>query len=614
MKHFSKFMIGALALGLWSCSSDEPLAGGGDNNGGTTGDFNATLTLQLPTAGGTRSATTPDGTPAGSEAGVEIGQISENNVDQVLVVLATRDETDLNKFTYVTYGLSTAAVLKDEEMPTYALQFESTDLANRFGQTMYVFAYCNPTDEIVGYFKGKNDKTDWLDQVAEIASYESSSIWAKNSFLMTNATISKEITLQDQEGQDINDFFEKHSTATTAFDLGQVTVERVAARFDFQELAATTDHAANTYTVKDNRNDDNVATVTFTDMALFNVAKGTYYIPRVSDNGLPTGENFAICGNERFSMVNKTGNWVVGPYATQFPANASASTDRQLYEALFGNYFYQLDGFTTYDDMNWTSLANWSNQTPDNHENWTDATGTDYRIWCYTTENVMPGEYNQRQGTTTGVMFKAELHYLPEGTEGADNEQAKVIRESMTAGHQLYALNGVIYGDVAHVALYATIHPYSDLARAYKKSGMADMDGNKNLVEASESAGKYQIKEGAVGVDCTAEQATKAGFSVYKPVKDAQDNYHYYMYYPYFNRHNSFGANNDGMSVMEYQVVRNNVYKLKVSSVLSFGHADKGFDPEPPGDGTPDETKKVLFRVSVQVLPWVVRVNDIVFN
>lgn len=613
MKHFSKFMIGALALGLWSCSSEEPLPGGGEFDG-TTGDFNATLTLQLPTAGGTRSTTTDDGTPSGSETGVEIGQISENNVDQVLVVLAARDENELNKFTYVTYGLSTAAVLKDENMPTYALQFESADLGNRFGQTMYVFAYCNPTPEIVGYFKGKNDKTDWLDQVAEIASYESSAIWAKNSFLMTNATISEEITLRDNEGQDINDFFESHSTATTAFDLGKVTVERVAARFDFQAKAATENLAANTYMVKDNRNDDNVATVTFTDMALFNVAKGTYYMPRVSDNGLPSGDNFAICGNERFSMATKTGNWVVGPYATQFPANASASTDRKLYEALFGNYLYQLDGFTSYDDMNWTSLANWSNWTPDNHENWTGAAGTDYRIWCYTTENVMPGEYNQRQGTTTGVMFKAELNYIPEGSADADNEQAKVIRESMTAGHKLYALNGVIYGDVAHVALYATIHPYSDLARAYKESGMADMEGNKDLVEASESAGKYVIKEGAVGVDCTAEQATGAGFSVYNPEKDDQGNNHYYMYYPYFNRHNSFGANNDGMTVMEYQVVRNNVYKLKVSSVLSFGHADKGFDPEPPGDGTPDETKKVLFRVSVEVLPWVVRVNDIIFN
>ena len=64
---------------------------------------------------------------------------------------------------------------------------------------------------------------------------------------------------------------------------------------------------------------------------------------------------------------------------------------------------------------------------------------------------------------------------------------------------------------------------------------------------------------------------------------------------------------------MEFQVVRNNVYKLRVTNVLNFGKPDKPGDPDPDPDGKNDEDPEVLFRVSVQVLPWVVRVNDIEF-
>lgn len=610
MKHFSKFMIGALALGLWSCSSDEPLAGGGEFDG-TTGDFNATLTLQLPTAGGTRSNTTDDGDPAASNSGIEVGQIYENNVDEVLVVLAAQSESNTNEFTYVTHSISKAAILKDEAQPTYALQFDSEALGDEFGNTLYVFTYCNPTTAIVNYFEnGTVNPTNWIDEVAAITTIdgESNEVWKKNSFLMTNAKLA-ETTIRDKADQTKNQFFESHYTPATAFNLGTITVERVAARFDFQQKNAEGTTPANTYTVIDNRNDAPVATVTFTDMALFNVAKSTYYIPRVSNDGFPNGAGFTICGNETST------NWVVGPYATSFPTAAPAPANTNVYESLYGNYLYQLNGLTTYEGstgLNWTSLSDWANKTPDNHDNWTDHTGTDYRIWCYATENVMPGTFNQRQGTTTGVMFKAQLNYIPETAEGANGEQAKVLRESMQKKHKLYAIGGVIYGDVANVALYAHVHPNSEVARAYKNSGMAAMEGNKdeNLfkkVDIDTTTGEYQIV--GTGVDCSTEEATAAGFTVYAP--DANGNY--FMYYPYFNRHNSIGNNNDGMTTMEYQVVRNNVYKLRVNSVLNFGYADRGYNPDEPGNGHEDETKKVLFRVSVKVLPWVVRLNDIDF-
>lgn len=67
------------------------------------------------------------------------------------------------------------------------------------------------------------------------------------------------------------------------------------------------------------------------------------------------------------------------------------------------------------------------------------------------------------------------------------------------------------------------------------------------------------------------------------------------------------------MRAMEFATVRNNVYKLYVEKINQFGHPgnpDDDPDPEDPDD--PDESDKVYFKVSVRVLPWVVRVNNII--
>ncbi|MDE6771030.1 MAG: fimbria major subunit, partial [Muribaculaceae bacterium] len=58
---------------------------------------------------------------------------------------------------------------------------------------------------------------------------------------------------------------------------------------------------------------------------------------------------------------------------------------------------------------------------------------------------------------------------------------------------------------------------------------------------------------------------------------------------------------------MEFATVRNNVYKLKVTNINRWGNpGDKPTDPDDP-----DENPEVYFRVRVEVLPWVVRINNI---
>ena len=73
-------------------------------------------------------------------------------------------------------------------------------------------------------------------------------------------------------------------------------------------------------------------------------------------------------------------------------------------------------------------------------------------------------------------------------------------------------------------------------------------------------------------------------------------------------------ANNGVMGPMEFAVVRNNVYKLSVVDINRLGHPRLSEnDPDPVDPGTPDEKGDIYLKLSVEVLPWVVRINDIEF-
>lgn len=73
-------------------------------------------------------------------------------------------------------------------------------------------------------------------------------------------------------------------------------------------------------------------------------------------------------------------------------------------------------------------------------------------------------------------------------------------------------------------------------------------------------------------------------------------------YYPYWIRHGNNG-NDKVMGIMEFGIVRNNIYKLSVSAIKNFG-------PLELTPGAPDENIKNYIEVEVFVKPWVLRYNE----
>ena len=59
---------------------------------------------------------------------------------------------------------------------------------------------------------------------------------------------------------------------------------------------------------------------------------------------------------------------------------------------------------------------------------------------------------------------------------------------------------------------------------------------------------------------------------------------------------------------MEFAIVRNNIYSLAVSNIKSIG--DAVVNPDPDVD---NESEVGYIEVTANILPWIVRYNDIEF-
>lgn len=627
MKHLAKFMTGALALGLWACSSQEPMPGGGTE--ATEGDVFANLTLSLPSS--TRSTTVDPGeNPGASNNEFEFGKNYENNVDEVLIILAnnTAPEGEAPVYQYITSSLSNSIHDKSKAKPTYTVSFESSALNEFAEKEVYVFAYCNPTatlvrqvqgtktpeDEVVGGLSKGDSFTD-LTGTVQTDNANNPEIAQEKHFLMTNGlSHKKKLPTADE-------MLKLYNTKETAFDLGTVKVERVACRFDFQQTTIEGQTEANVYPIDDMVSGDEIALIKIEAMSLFNEAANFYYLPRVSANGLLKGAT--VCGAEN------TNNWIVSPFATEKAAFIpTLNPNSSLSGELEANYLLPLSQKP--EEMDYTTISRLSQNEADN-DGWNGSENTSYKIWRYATENTQPAiemikdnpaaGYKQVNLLTTGVMFRGEIL-----RSSSNSTAAKTIAAAIKNGEILYAYSEegkddikaskvtTMLGSALDVWKYAKTHNISMIRNSFinaVKDGYFKLYSDENATQII-NAPEGWTEDAIFSDDVKAVKGAtnnsvenNYNFVVYAPtVKEGK--YHYYLYYPYYNRHND-NENPAIMGTMEFATVRNNIYKLAVTNVVQFGLP--GDVPTTPDD---DENPEVYFKVSVQVLDWVVRVNNII--
>ena len=638
MKLFNLMLCGALTLGLISCSDKDDLTGGGNpDNGNSAGDFYATINLSFPTANGSRSATdNGQNDNTNSDAGYEIGQDYENNIQSLIVIMATKEG---DTYKYLTHATSSSGLVGDKDTKTYTLAFKHEVLQDHAGESgIYVFAIANPGTALINSI---NDEKNFdFDDIFDSGAAGQQSPWkyADNTgeFLMTNKFISASVTLPSISQ------FPQHSTAEKAFNLGEVMIERAAVRFDFRPVTIPGETKANYYPIKVSDAEDaaTMAYVELTDLALFNQAKKFYYFRRVSDNGYTDtdgGANYALCGREYYDGPTSF-NYVVGPYAKEFTKDNYIGGD---------NFYIHNNGATdmswetlisgttaTIAESKWTSISSLKDDddtagdNPSTGGTWHDDAGG-YKIWRYTTENVLPQVKNatgnnryayQIKGATTGVVFKGHLRPAADLKTGEDAENTEnPVNYAIHKKLPIYQYGKTLYGSTINLAY---------TAKYAEKGTLLEVDFDKSFdityVEANneeQEAGKkhHQVTIKVNGVDQTVDQIASVkpkegvdnaklkanGFLVFKYNTDADP---YPVYYPYYNRHNDNGSNT-AMGGMEFATVRNNVYKLAVETIKTVGKPVYAVDD--PHD--PDETAEIYFTVTCKIMPWVVRLNNIDF-
>ncbi len=467
--------------------------------------------------------------------------------------------------------------------------------------------------------------------------------------------------------------WDSHNTVEKAFDLtgknypetdavidndggaGAIDVERAVARFDFKD-GSPTNTPDNTYDVvkyKDDADADQILIqIELTKMALVNMSKEFYYLRRVSSNGENTGATIGGVETGSNYVVDTDTEFKIKP-----DLNKVSNTD-------FATYFNFCLGDAT-EGSEWTINQNARNQwyTSDistvlggeeDNQDWSGAAG--YRIWRYATENTIPTSVsNQKHGISTGIVFKGKM-IVPDELSGTEkygklyevinNVGGNVLTGNPDKDPILYAHSGNLYltwKEVRAVAIankesypafykavFGTIKEGDEEPVAEKgKEGEADY--GKPVYSADEKSPDYwwarwqdnsafpdEDKANARAMFKKIATSEGVEFTLYqssgeKGEGDEVINKGYYCYYYYWNRHND-NNNATTMGAMEFGVVRNNVYKLAVTQINQLGHPRLSEnDPDPEDPDKPDEEGKIYFKLSVEVLPWVVRVNNIEF-
>lgn len=330
-----------------------------------------------------------------------------------------------------------------------------------------------------------------------------------------------------------------------------VNVERMAARLDYKAEASypCTDPAYSG------------ATVEITGAALVNnLTAGSYIIKRVADD--VNGTNLSYLGNETADENGAATNYVLDPWTASKNGN------------LYGTWF--MNGSS--DPNWWAGYVQPGTPVSDGAETW-------QRI-CYTLENTTAADA-AGSDYSTGVVFKAKFN--PQGvanyTEGetffAYGTKIYASMEDMMAGFY-----GSKFDDLDNITSCATWGDVKQFITStlltndpsgYNKylEGLAEgKDDSETVSDASSltwsnymknECGYSKDENGKVVLDQN-DKVTRIALQPYgtRTYEDAT------CYYTWWVRHSN--DNDDTKKgIMEYAIVRNNIYKLTVNSVYSLG-------------------------------------------
>lgn len=532
-------LMASLAAG---CAQEDVGTAPSDGGGMSASSY---VSLSFASSQGTSTRANPTGGETGD--GQEKGQAKENNITSAVAFFYQGSGNDgVNSsgttpiMAVATFNVGSYTEPGSGIDRTYATTPQQVDLDNG---TYNVLVVANPG-------------ADW---------------WTGQSLTLADVRNHIQTTAWTASGSDYSDFV-MTSAADATLTLNsnpendpakaEVNVERMAARLDYKAEAS--------YTCADPAYSG--ATVEITGAALVNnLTAGSYIIKRVADD--VNGTNLSYLGNETADENDAATNYVLDPWTTNKNGN------------LYGTWF-----------MNGSSDPNWWAGYVQPGTPVSDGTDTWQRIG-YTLENTTAADA-AGSDYSTGVVFKAKFN--PQGVA------------NYTDGETFFALGTHLFASMEDMMTYVYGADFSqfdakidacDNWAAVKTFAASLLDNdpsgykeflNEQLNGKDESLALTE--EEKAGLKWSAYMLSECGYSaslngtynveldqngivtrnVLQPygVRTYEDAT---CYYTWWVRHSN-DNNDDTKGIMEYAIVRNNIYKLTVSSIYSLGNDVPGED------------------------------------
>lgn len=421
-----------------------------------------------------------------------------------------------------------------------------------------------------------------------------------------------------------------------------VHVERLAAKIRINE--AGIDGKPYFYDIKQPNTNTSIATVRLEQAVVLNqLTSGSYLLKRVSENvqsdatAIPGSKDTDIWLGDELNMASEdaNNNYVIDPWTRRKNVDGTSImgeihiNDKLVYT----NPLINKDGdvqksyetlFTEYNSSAVT-LA--------------DAKETSQITLAYTGENTLDYE-DQKNGLSTGVLFKAT--YFPkkwstkttvEGKEiitevvtdfGKEENPTEIT--NATEGVDFYVYQGNIYkgqddifneyvwNEQKNIGESGKVYNFSDFSSTTINSIKASDFKNSLLYGKTDPFG--YLKWLSTCADLMGDNTFNEAYAFSNYIAKNEDYKNIYAanvrffekgetYYTYWIRHID-NHNINKMGIMEFGIVRNNIYDMTVTGISGFGFAGA----EKPDPGKDNETEEYFFNVTINVKNWVVRSND----
>ena len=540
--------LAALLLTTWAACSDDTDASGGEN----PEEARAYTTVTIAVPNGVAETRASDPTADTDDTNMDIGLTDEYKVTKANLYLFPGGASSSFGTATLTEIISISQFTQTTTTTTDQKTIVWTSKKTALTPGDYrIYIVVNGTVNGVGDSdKGTLTEADFLAKTTADATSVIVAVPSDGLVMASRSPNSNNSNTLPYIAQEITKDPEQTIAATVERVMGKITV--TAGGTNASSAATANKYTSFSTTVAQI---NNIKDITLKNYYVVNARKEGYYFRHVDKESSVTNPlTEANYGTSSATLPYVTDPKTYNKTYTSTPALANSYGDWYLQ----GSSAFGLSSFSSFSGL-YTEMPGYSS----------GAVETKVAAYCY--ENTMLKD-KQKNGYTTGIVFKAEIapSKMMQKESSGDG-----VEETNTIGSigEIFYHSGIFYKNI----------------EALKAAGVVLADGTTS---SSASGALTDLKKN--DVQCFKKGNTDGKFI---------------CYYPYWIKHLPSDTAED---VMEFGIVRNNVYQVTVASIQGVGK--DGVTENIITDTETDDPTTVLLNVKLSIKPWVVRTNSAVLG